>query len=478
MPTATAPPPTSPVDNHGPGHVRGHHGHGNPQVHRHEPFINQGKSPVSMRGGALPAYAEDGNDEEGEAEDEYYIYGYNGRFICQDDLDSFQKTALRLLGYDLKTSSPWGFCVDLYEPDAKIPTTIYLSSRQTMYSKVFRDEIQPFLSRDRRVFVRAGMDTVDSGGMLEPCRKGMKDVVRLVGDGDGDGSITYWKIPKDLKPNNGINQCQPGFFSAMKLLFSDDPLPPQGLVELRFGGASEAFNLGWGGMEATVELWNAVCEAFSKLDPAMADSIELFVGTKPAEPEGDFEMGAHLSGSKDLARASFTNPEHTYDEIEGMLKTWTRAPVAFRIWHNALERESGTEGEVIQLKPRKKAIEKLRKFFEGWQGQTNCCWFRPEWKKFTVGSLDLDPPKEVHWPGAPAIQELGILKSILQSLLGANEALDSFTLLEAQSEQDGRRFVVTEDTTDQEWRMHIYDWLHTNNLFFQKNTNIAYGKLC
>jgi hypothetical protein len=473
--------------------TKAHHGlpnfgHGTPQIHHYQPFINPGQSPATMRGGGLAAGVETEDEFEPAAAQptdrspalsENFIYGYNGKFLCQNEPDSFKKTALQLLGYDFEATGPWSFLVDLYKPNKTEPTILSIQRNQTRYLTVFRESILPYLQGNPwRVFVRSGRDMrAHSAGMLEPCRKGMKDVVRLVGP---DDETAYWKIPKDVKPNYGINQCQPGFLNAMKLLFNDDQFPPQGPINLRFRDPkknSTVFDLGWGGTEATVEIWEAVCEAFLKLDPGAADSIDILVGTSQLEALGDREMGAYMVGSVGSAQASLTNHEHTYDRIAEVLSIWVVEPVAFRVWHDAHERDTGSTGEVIQLKPKKNAVEALKNFFEGWQSRTNCCWFRPEWSNFTLKSLDTDPPaKDVKWPGAPASQGLGTLKSILQPFVGGGEALQSFTLVEAQSEQDGRQFVVTEDTTDREWRLHIYDWLRTNKVFFKKNTNIRYGK--
>ena len=470
---------------------RGHHDRHTPENSHRQNLMTLEQSPVSLRGGALSVQIETEDEDTDMVEPEpttgasrNFIHGYNGKFKCANGADSFKKTALKLLGYDFDVNGPWAFSVDLYHPGKAEPSVITLQSTQKNYAAVFRTRILPFLQSDTwRVFVRSGRDLkTSSGGMLEPCRTSMKDVIRLIGPNDDEGNTVYWKIPKDVTPKYGINQCQPGFFGAMKLLFSAYRSPPQGPVTLRFQDEkknSTLFNLGRGGMEATAEVWEGVCEAFQSLDPEGPDNVDILVLHSEVESREDHEIGAHMTGSLATAHASFTNPERTYDEIEVVLNRLARLPVAFRIWHNAFEREKGSKGEVIQLQPKQKAVEALKEFFEGWNRKTECCWYRPEWMDFTVESLGSNSPvKAMDWPGAPACQELTTFKSILQPLLGAGEALESFTLTETQSLQGSRRYVITKNTSNQEWRMHIYDWLHSNKIYVKPNTNINYGMSC
>jgi hypothetical protein len=452
-----------------------------------------------MRGGAISAQIEDADESEDddwtepatpqltnvsrtvlEEVQSNFIYGYNGKFVCRNDPDSFQRTMLRLLGYDLGSNRPWDVLIDLYKPGSLEPTTVPLKSSGAHFHNVFHDRVLPYLHGDPwRVFVRSGRAAAShSKGVLQPSRLCLKYLVRLIGPNDEKDTV-YWKIPNNMKPKYGINQCQPGFFGAMKLLLSNVPLSLQGPVTLRFRDSARnnrSFDLGWGSMEATVEFWNAICEAIPKLDRTRADRIDILVSTSPAEQTGDHDLRAHLVGSQISVQASFSSPERTYDEIGRTLTRLATPAVAFRIWRDSRERENGSQGEVIGLEPKGQAVDALKTVLEGWRGKTNCFWFRPEWKSLCFQSLDTNSTlKEVQWSGA--FQNLGGLRNTLQQLVGDKEAVESFTLVEARSKQEGRTFVVTGDTSDQEWRMHIYDWIHSNKIYFRKNTKIHYGKI-
>lgn len=473
-------------------------GRGNPHPHRHGRYTNPGEFTVRMRGGGLPAQMEVGIEEPVKSqppensqtlwEDVMHstlIYGYNGKLMTENSEKSFLKAALRLLEYNFTTRPEYKFLVNVYPNGPDNPLQPTLTINKLNIHQIFNTMIKPHLNLSKdpkaRIFVRTeGSDPPRS--QIEPCRMSMKDIVRL---SRSNGDTSYWKIPKDLAnvpayvpPAYGINQCQPGFFKAMKILFDPEPPRPLGSVWIKRPG--ENMNLGFGGMEVVVELWRSVYEQAKLLKEESTDTIDFHVDIFKDNQLAQGEIGSHLTGSRHEAKASIANPTLTYDEIENMSKSWLakrKAPAAIRIWHSAEEREQNHGSKVIQLKPKETAIDSLKNYFEGWEGRTNCCWWRPEFDHFTVEALWTDPPvKEVQWAIKPHHQTLKSFRNEVNRLTTDPKDLESFILVDAQSESDHRRFVVTKNTTEEEWRMHIYDWLHSEKLFIRKSIEIPYGR--
>jgi hypothetical protein len=479
--------------------------HGHHQSKRHARYINPGQFTVSMRGGGKAAKvdeeeeAEEG-DEEGvlpaggfqplmEPVHQKFLYGYHGKLrIIQNDEDLFVKTALRLLEYDFtaKSKPKWNFLVDFYPNGPKMDSKLGQEVNEFNIHLVF-GLLTSLLDQSRYpdsvIFVRT-KSSPKPEGQIEPCRQGMKDIVRL---SMNDGSMSYWKIPKDIliektEPKYGINQCQPGFLKAMQFLFDPEGPRPLGSVYV------DGIDLGFGGMEMTVELWCQVCEKAKSLKENTTETVDLQVDIGGAHRLSDDEIGSHLTGSHYDAKASIADPKLTYNEIKGMCKAWLKRngdiPEAAVVWPSAEERE-GTRGFqlMISLKDEEKenSINSLATYFQKWEGRTNCIWWRPEFKSFSLQALwdgALPQKHEVQWGGTNGSQRLASFKKELSKFSAGSEDVESFILVDTQSESHGRKFVVTKDTTEKEWRLHIYQWLHAPKVFIRKPDGIcyAYGK--
>lgn len=456
-------------------------------------YISSGHSSVSMRGGArAPEELVSGPDPP--LVNRKYIYGYHGKLLSWglDDKATFLITVKRLLEYDFNNNSACNFFVDLYPNGLGNPAETTITITDSNYDEKFSNFIKPVyeepLDEKAAIFVRAG--DPPPGITLQPCRQGMKDVVRL----HFNHHTSYWKIPRDLfnpemfkegkdkKLPYGINQCQPGFVRAMKLLFDLESPRPRGLVRLKHlkenGETGRSWNLGFSGVEVTEEFWNAVCERALELDPGKDDAIEFAVEIDTRKIAKG-EIGSHLTGSNHEAIASISDANTTYGEIIAMSKGWLRerkVPGSIRIWHNAEERELGQDGKVIALKPKSAAVDTLKEYFQEWESRTYCCWWRPEHDVFNV-ETQKKKQGEVQWDTKEgSLTTLEDFRKSTATLSTDGKALQSFILLEAQSEDDARRFLVNADTTESEWRVHIYDWLHNKNLFVEEYQPIHYSK--
>jgi hypothetical protein len=215
----------------------------------------------------------------------------------------------------------------------------------------------------------------------------------------------------------------------------------------------------------TEDLWKYVCERAGGLKPNTDDVLE-FTVTPDDSRLREGEIGSHLTGSHHQATASISDPQASYDEIIAMSETWLREnkiPESVRIWRTAEEREKGEGSKVINLMPKAAAIESIRKHFQGFENKTTCCWWRPEYGVFTVDSQEKG--KEVQWDTQNGRQSLRDFKNSTTELSSDGIGLDCLVLVEAQSAHNERRFIVTYDTSEEEWRLHIYDWLHSKTLF-------------
>lgn len=470
----------------------GYHGGGNQQPQRNESYINPGQFTVSMRGGAG---SPEGPDAEPVPQPKHikYIYGYLGRILAENNNVSFLKTALRLLEYDFKNKPDYSFLVDIYPNGREHPADTTITITKSNYDETFPQFIKPNLDeRDdekRAIFVR----TSSSAPPGTPIQPDEIDIIRL----HFAGNTSYWKITRDLFNSEvfrkkmpaketpdmgnevfyGINQCQPAFFRAMKLLFEPHSPRLHGPVSLRAG--KDSWGLGFDGMEATEDLWQFVCEQakLSKRNTPQILQFSVIIGMNELSQN---LIGAHLTGSHHETHASIVNPRETYSQIEQMSEEYLRekrVPESIRIWHTAEEREQDVEFNVTKLKKNSTALESLGDYLEGWEGRTHCIWWRPEFGIFNIVSVENN--REVQWDTRGRRQGLRDFKKSTKSLSADGNGFESFVLLEAQSAHNARRFVVTKDTTEDEWRMHIYDWLHSRKLFIReigKIDAIPYGK--
>jgi hypothetical protein len=400
------------------------------------------------------------------------VYGYRGKLDAENTEESFLRAALLLTDqYPANTTNPnWMFDVDV--PDANFGGKMALSMVPANWSTRFIKEVSHHLKADQpwQVFVRRGGNVSDA---LEPSESIM-DIVRIHLDGCG---TAYWKIPSDrnVLEDCGTNQIQPGFIKAMRLLCYDEPRRKENIYV-------HEFCLGVGGLECVEgDLWKWIKDHVK--NPKAA--LECDLTFRPIQsPRGGLEGDSlyaviRMVGSKHLTTAGHGDWFGMAEGFRSMSEEWLcerRHPGSFRVWEDTHTREKNGRSAVIKYAPIEETVVGLKAFFGGWT-TSNTIWFRPEWESFQL--VDIDSPLHTTQWESFADQSLHSFRKALGGVWSNPESYSSFCITELQS-VDGRdfKFIITKDTSEDEWRIHVYDWLHGNRLAVRSNVQADYGRRC
>jgi hypothetical protein len=400
------------------------------------------------------------------------VYGYRGKLEAENTEQSFLRAALLLTDqYPANTTKPtWMIDVDV--PDGTFGGKMTLSMMPSNWSTRFIKEVSRHLKANQpwQVFVRRGGSVSDA---LEPSES-MRDIVRIHLDGCG---TAYWKIPSDrnVLEDCGTNQIQPGFIKAMRLLYYDEPRRKENIYV-------HEFCLGVGGLECVEgELWKWI--RYHAKNHKVA--LECDLTFRPIQsPRGDLEGDSlytviRMVGSKHLTTAGVGDWFGMAKGFRSMSEEWLyerKHPNSFRVWEDTYTREKNGCSTVIKYAPIEETVVGLKAFFGGWT-TSHTIWFRPEWESFQL--VDIDSPRCITQWDSFADQSLQSFRKALGGLWSNPESYSSFCITELQS-VDGRdfRFIITKDTSEDEWRLHVYDWLHGDRLAVRRNMKVDYGRRC
>jgi len=152
-------------------------------------------------------------------------------------------------------------------------------------------------------------------------------------------------------------------------------------------------------------------------------------------------------------------------------------PASFRIWADADARGRNGKSAVIKYEPVTQTEEGLKVFFGGAWPLSHTIWFRPEWETFLLTDVD-SAQTNTQWDSPPD-QSLRSFRKALSGIWNDPESYNSFCITEIQAAGDRDfRYIVTQDTTEDEWRLFVFDWLHGNRLAVKRNIKVDYSKLC
>jgi hypothetical protein len=420
-----------------------------------------------------------------------YVYGYRGRVMTSPNKISFLQSAYQLLG--LRKGTQWAFTIDVHDNQSS-SIEVDPSTYDDQFDKKTLKLLQQS-STEHVLFLRFNDQPVASS--LEPDRT-LKHVIILERP---NVSSAYWKIPINTSPVYGINQCQKGFTDAMQVLF------PPGNTRTAKGHKFRhpaqhiyvgPFNIGWGGMEATKELWD-----FLKAPRDQSGNRFFEVRLRPPDRANEDERstlhtGIRLVGSEHSGKANPGDYNRIYKEIVSLASSQLAStPTTVRVWKQARSREVdeelATESEkhaVIALEPKAEAVTALKALFAKDPQTTSCVWFRPEWETFAVVNAD-GGTVNADWYPVNGSKLFNFRDDVLKQL-GYDEK-NSFSIVDTHdklkfhihgdgdladgSKRDANNKVTNPDT---EWRLHVYDWFHSSNLevkLLDEGTPIGYGKL-
>ncbi|KAI9052063.1 hypothetical protein LZ554_004316 [Drepanopeziza brunnea f. sp. 'monogermtubi'] len=394
-----------------------------------------------------------------------HIYGYRGTTpIAKLDEKSFAEAALAILALD--HHSNWNFYMDIIENGASKTVAVSKAS----WSRIFKDHVQKFGKQADggiQIFVRDVTALPQSEGQMQPAAD-LDNLVRLT---DGTGRTAYWAIPNS-GVRFGVNQLQDDFFSAMQVFFNPGNRRPSQHVVV--GGA----DLGPGGMELTQQLWTQL--ARDAQDPSKLMQYAVTLEDKsldrmtsgellPVRLAGATSYGYYTEGNYDTLAAELNNLLDAALALGGGV----RKPAGLVLWYTPEDREDGLHPLVLRSQPEKTLAERLKSWVEAQNGRkTNCVWFRPVWEEFEIVDV-IEPSKSSVWK--PAMSNGGASLSAFRAELSAllpGSNTDGFQIALAESSQ---RFVVDINTTEDQWRRNLFDYLLGPRLHVRLTNDIVYN---
>ncbi|CZT44414.1 uncharacterized protein RSE6_04577 [Rhynchosporium secalis] len=415
--------------------------------------------------------------------DEYYIYGYAGQVKVDRTLESFQAGALALLG--LTNSSDWTFTVDLHNsrPVKSINVSADTIAAQFQMIKDVPSNhgkyyVPGYPPLPWPVFVRKS--TRVSTQNLTPPRSG-QNYVKL----GGPVITSYWKLPTPVDGRYGINQIQDSFYSAMLVHYPLGTLRPAQDINLMTG-------LGFGGIELNEEFWTSIVKSVQAAPGGVIGISDVPEGSKSLEKE----IGVRIAGSpryqtferKDFESLARAIRQLSEVEVSHKPQNLTStAPTSFKAWFQPEDRENASNGCEFYYDDYdnttasgKNLTESLRNWFrmEEEGKYTNCIWFRPEWKKFTIidntptddGGMQIERANE-EWDVVSHSKTLESFRAML-GILWDDDTPGLTENFEIHVPQGDQRFVIDDQTTEDQWRKHVFDYFHDNTLIVQPNNGI------
>jgi hypothetical protein len=397
-----------------------------------------------------------------------YLYGYAGKLLMEKTFKSFADTALDLL--DISPNSIWRFTVDIFEPGTQNLLESHEVTKINLYLQ-FTDSILPHMEKEKdwAVFVRH--TSREQPESLEPDEK-ITSIIRL---NLKERGTAYWKVSNDKKNRAGANQAQDSFFRAMKVLH---PVR-QGRVQasVSVGGRY----IGFAGMEVIDELWSKVQHDLRKATESLQYEVTHQISPDKSgtfticlvgcEYEGLAQKTPYVDWVQ-VQKEIFNMSINYLDNDSKFLKK-----ISFRLWKTAADREHNGPSVVIPYEPTKVAIDMLKAFLGPEPVVEKCIWFRPEYLHFTIGDASHRKNGIVTWD-AGSDPSLASFRNVLKGLFNDNRAESTdFFVLTVPKVAGGQKFTIDSDTTEEQWRKHVFDYLRSNSLMVNRDGNITAGKL-
>jgi hypothetical protein len=394
------------------------------------------------------------------------VYGYHGKLEAVNTEESFLRAALILTDqYPANAAeSNWTFDVDIPTRNSVQRQTITMIPRN--WANFFSKAILPFLAADQpwQVFVQ-NVGSVPT--VLEPPET-ETDIIQLNLEGRG---TAYWKIPSNhaALENYGINQIQPGFVHAMRILCPEEPRSRDKLLV-------HSFDMGVDGLECVEHKFlDFVRDDLENHETSLKYGITFW--PVKASKKGTNNTRIRMVGNNFTSVVAYGDWTALAKGILSTSKSCLvdmKLPSSFRIWQSGPGRERKEQSTVIKYSPIEKTSKGLKAYFSGGP-QSHTIWFRPEWETFELYDIE-SPDTSTQWDSRTD-QSLESFKKALGGLWKESDSFKSFCITEVPS-MNGRniRFIITEDTTDKEWRLYVFDWLHSKRLAVKRNMKAEYGK--
>ncbi|KAM3087837.1 hypothetical protein ACMFMG_001906 [Clarireedia jacksonii] len=426
---------------------------------------------------------------------QFFLHSYFGKAVFTATYSGFKAAAFKLL--DIDPTSDWSFLVDIH-PFVEEPITTVALSRKN-YRNTFVTEIRnKYLDRGSPVdiFVRH-MDEYPVPKTFEPPDNTL-NIIRLVNKKTSEEG--YWSMPLDMDLRYGINQVQLAFNRAFIALFGRDVPLCSMHFQLPVDAGEDRLDIEYGGMKIGAHQWECIKTWVIAKRKNSERTIRLSIqsGILP----GNLSTGMDLFAIRLIGSSECWIGHRPTSEADDYIDIWNQiidklslsqrdgVPSKVRLWFSHTDREQNTGSIVIELfrlRPngtRKRewtTLEKraiLRVVIRPHIRKDTCIWFRPEYDVYriydTEGSIDESP---VHWDIVKNGVSLQSFRNALQFKFGQNwEPADNrFTLIDQCNGPDAI-YSITELTTEDEWRLYVFDWLSSTKIYIRRRSVQEYSK--
>jgi len=439
--------------------------YGDDQMLHHPPL-----SVVRLRGGGFTNASRiaAGGETASHINRRHTIYGYQGVVCCNDESGTILNEILRMLGrapsnnFSLKT---WPASVRIYlmsdgqkiHPANEEYYEIGFGTMNSLWGKT----ILPILREDHEgkpfdIFAWSKDQNPNHNlSHIEP-PDNATNIIRL----RTKLRTAYWKVATNLSEDHGINQLQKGFRGAMQFLRNTDK---NSKLEVTWDVMVDGVHLGSPGRELTTELLQHV------LRTKGTQRIWDVTFAKP-----DPQNNIRLIGSHRIMRVGSKSTAYIQKAISNTVQKLCRSSssespiLSVKIWRSDTDCEDGVE---IPLDSSTVSLDKaefrdaehhLRKVTSG--ADIFCTPFRPNWQIIVIHRIienldDLRPPTTT-WDLS---NENPTLENFRKKLSEISLSEQEFFVKELGAD-DNRLFRITKETTESEWRVNVFNWLHNGNI--------------
>lgn len=418
------------------------------------------------------------------------IFGYAGQLRSSNQQLTFIQTAKDLLAIEDSPTSNWEFRVDVFTRGTFTRTQRISQSGADAQFTALQTSLN---EAGWTVFVRiGGLLPTD----LEPPIN-TPNIVKLECPGRGTAYWKIWRNSAEKQTQAGVNQFQPGFQRAMKVLFPSRTSNPAARIRIatKRRANNDTFELPVGGLELTTPILNSLNFELNEVDdPGLLWNVRWSVqvsdaaGISPghrstvalgAGTASTIAVGIHLVGSNIVEAAE--GPERGIAQILGdRISEISDArlrnkPENFRLWYSATGRAKGTPDKVIRYEGGSgmaRAADIWTFFRDNFTTEGPCTyvWFRPEYTVMRIADRD-DGARGVDWDCAldSSLKSFRAQLERLFALGGPSANTQFFKVIVADAPGPSQEFTVDPDTSEDEWRLHVFDALRSNSISIVKN---------
>ncbi|RDW89719.1 hypothetical protein BP6252_01751 [Coleophoma cylindrospora] len=422
-----------------------------------EAFLTRGFSTpaLRLRGGGLQV--------------NHTVYSYNGYAELPDGgVEGFIDASLRLLHFPSRNSAngntSWEFRIDFSGVLSTFSKSRSAIVHQDNYKQVWRDNEKDFescLTGEASLHPDGGsqflfvchrtLPTTDSPTPIDD-----HHAIRLTRVDSSVAITVYWVLAKNLDGNHGLNQVQGDFYSAMKILAGDNEF--QGRVVIN------KCNLGFAGMEATQELWEAAKKSLKRRRPHQPWKVSV----QPV----NLAAGLHLIGRSNIAGWTPEDYQGALDAIKSLFQGLGAGGSGnidkIRMFPTLDSRLDGSVSDIIPLED---PAEGTRRIKIMWDSQPvhlhgRCLYFRPEFSVLQVQEVGNDANR-ITWTVQDKVQpDIEFMSRVVPKLFpGFDRQKDFITIPQIEPEE---KFVISPGMNPIERRVFIFDYLNRERIFVSR----------